>query len=220
MDTLSDTDILKIINNTHPDITYINSTIGYIKKLITPIIHNFDTIIFPEYMSIMFKNKTKNQITNILLSDIIFTSGNYVRDKLSDNAVYPWDINNGLLFDAELRNLLGIKVKENLYDVNINQHKYKFSPDVIIGLTLFNNVYKSNYKIYMYDYEFLLPNNSRYLFQEQTKYKITIGNHDYGFDNIEFLQGFASGASWNNVDHHKYWKNLYNVDNGKYYTFN
>jgi len=71
----------------------------------------------------------------------------------------------------------------------------------------------------MYGYDFTITDNSRYKFQEETTYKITIGNNDYGFDNVEFLQGFASGANWNNVDHHKYWKNLYDVDNNKYYTF-
>lgn len=226
MDQLSDTTILNLVNKSHTDLKYLNSTIGYIKFLMTPIIKNFNNIIFPEYMSQGYKNKTKEYIISDLISDILCLSGNYVRDKLVDDTIYPWDINEGIKFDVELRNLLEIKFeKTNKYqyetEISFNKkiYNYNFKEDVIIGLAIFNNIYKSNYNIRMYGYNFTVSDNSRYKFNETTNYKITIDDQDYGFDNLEFLQGFASGAKWNNVDHHKYWKNLYNVYNDKYYTF-
>jgi len=90
---LSDSYILNIANRDHPGFKYINSTIGYIKYLLEPVVINYSKIIFPEYMAQGFKNKTKEQNINTLISDIIFMSGNYVRDKLGDDTVYPLDIN-------------------------------------------------------------------------------------------------------------------------------
>jgi hypothetical protein len=40
------------------------------------------------------------------------------------------------------------------------------------------------------------------------KFSVEVAGTQYGFNTTDFMQGFATGAQWIEVDHHAYWKNL------------
>lgn len=41
-----------------------------------------------------------------------------------------------------------------------------------------------------------------------TDFTVEVNGVTYCFNTPDFMQGFATGALWTNMDHHLYWKNL------------
>ena len=73
---------------------------------------------------------------------------------------------------------------------------------------------------------FLNPEGNRYTKlcnnARRTEYSVNIGGVTYCFITVAFMQGFATGASWFDDDHHNYWSNLisYEIDpNGSQVNF-
>jgi hypothetical protein len=66
---------------------------------------------------------------------------------------------------------------------------------------MFNIPFSNNY--------FLNPEGNRYTRfcynARRTEYSVVIGEVSYCFITPEFMRGFATGASWYDEDHHKYW---------------
>jgi hypothetical protein len=109
--------------------------------------------------------------------------------------------------------------------VNGNIFTHLFNFDQAAGLLLFSKTAGVDFHITIFGAPFTYfveGQDDLYLrYDDQdtdTEFSVRIGARRYWFHHIDFLQGFATGALWVNVDHHRYWSNLRDQE-GQVLTF-
>jgi len=168
----------------------------------------------------------RNAIFQYLVAEIIellFANG---------TILLPWDIQTAIGSDPELSKIFGILKDQKVLPVTIsidgNQFKHLISLEFICGLSvmLLSHTAGTKIDIYMSDVLFSKDyvNVSKFISEYPSNYEmgqspihsrisdsnfsIIVDNTKYYFDTGDFVQGFATGASWLNVDHRQYWKDL------------
>jgi hypothetical protein len=172
----------------------------------------------------------KNAIIEYIIAEIMELSGTIARGS-QDTTVLPWDIQKAIATDPELSLVFGITLDQKTLPITVTigpqQFTHMLSMDFTIGLLLFSDptIGNHDFHIMMFD----VPFTSTYLFPDPSElgandnetpesryrntefvhnFSVSIGYIYYGFDTPDFMQGFATGAMWANVDHHLYWKDL------------
>jgi len=172
---------------------------------------------------------------------IILILGVLRRSPMSNiETVFPWDVKSAMSEDEALSKIMEIQFVntfEVVLPVNLVVGAQQFTLNVtlefVFGLLLFSFISRIDFNITMYGVKFfpdyMAPDNiTRFTNFKRgprtlTNYTIEISGGTYGFESLNFIEGFISGALWTGVDHHLYWKNLrdYSLDdmNGKEITF-
>lgn len=162
----------------------------------------------------------KNAVIEYILVELLEVSGNRARDE-HDIVVLPWDVQIMIGFDKELTIMFNIAKGDVMLPVTVmiqNQpFQHMLSMDFVTGLLVF--YYASNNPINITMFNVPITNdyfitdgfpdlNSRYIIDRFTFFTVDVSDIRFKFDTSDFMQGFATGASWKHVDHHKYWTNL------------
>ena len=168
-----------------------------------------------------FVQLAKNTVVNILIGTIISSVDNDIIFYKSDNMILPWDIKESMFFHNNLLESFGIVKGDNKLPVEIiidnKSYEHQLTEEFTMGLLLYSLVAQKPIHIKLfgiplsYDY-FLNPQGNRYTKfcsdARRTEYSVVIGGVNYCFITPDFMQGIATGASWYNDDHHKYWTDL------------
>lgn len=156
----------------------------------------------------------------ILLSLIRFLCQNAenlieTRNGYDDVSILPWDIQGGINISQGLSQMFGFDGHENKLPVTFIvggvAHTHMCSLDFTMGLLTFCKASNVDFQPHMFG-ELLGNDNHHYRYLEvfTTTYSVEIvGDPDaYEFNGGDFMQGFATGALWQGVDHHDYWTDL------------
>lgn len=170
----------------------------------------------PDFVQIAISSVIKQLIIKLLAGlefDVKFHKG--------DNIILPWDIQDHTYNNPVLQEKLGIVRFNDKLPVRINIDRniydHQFNEEFTMGLLLYSLVAQKPFKIIMFDVDlsndyFLNPQGNRYTKfcsnARRTEFSVIISNVTYCFLSASFIQGFSTGASWYNEDHHIYWSNL------------
>lgn len=230
MSLITDRDITRITDaNVHP------TTSNYIKLLLNPYIEALNTafsiesvvewvplalgsIIPTKKLEFIPNNlsQVKNYIKEELLKEFLKSINNNVIFYKGDNLILPWDVKESMSFEDVYLEKFGVTKGDFTLPVIINnQYEHQMNEETAMGLLLYSYVSGNPIDIKVYgvqitpDY-YQEPNRYTKLCSNarRSEYSILIEEHTYCFITLEFLQGFATGASWFNDDHRKYWTNL------------
>lgn len=221
-----------------PEIYYHPTAIAYIQYLVTPYAETIEITqnlvswaetAFPGYFAQGIAKQIKSEpiatrkvaAVKYILADLIELSGNIARDEYG-GIVLPWDIYYVISQDAELPDVFGIPHGKYPSDirlpvtVNINRQPFihDLSCEFTCALFLFSIITHRYFDITMFGQPFTdnhIPSMlSRFNYSEynQNRYRVKIGGTVYAFRTTDFMQGLATGAMWENLDHHKYWSEL------------
>ena len=164
----------------------------------------------------------KIAIIEYLIAEILDAAG-FVA---GDWTILPWDIQKSIGNDGEFSPLLGIPKGSNQLPVNVvigpNVFPHMLTCDFTIGLLVFlSKILAGNgFTINMFGEDFTPDylndpeHPSRFIFVHEDEdkgsnnYIVTVAGVTYTFETSDFMQGFATGAQWANVDHHLYWNDL------------
>lgn len=162
----------------------------------------------------------KETVIDYLVADLLEMAGKATREK-GDHTMLPWDLKRGIAGDKELSTLFGItpEMKQLPVTVIVGAQKFthELTEELAMGLLLFSDasVGKTDFNITMFD----VPFTTEYIVAPETRFQtedgaykkdfsVIVGGKSYGFNTPDFMQGFATGAKWANVDHRAYWKDL------------
>ena len=152
-----------------------------------------------------------------------------------DKTILPWDVKIGIGNDTDLSRMFGIVEGDVLLPVKIvfnNQsYTHMLSLEFTCGLLLFSLQSHRNFHISLFEVPFTtnyftettMPGTRTLITQFRDtrfhyynaygdepvrSYTVQIGDMRITFNTPDFMQGFATGAMWSEVDHHTYWNNL------------
>lgn len=230
-----------------PGIYYHPTAIAYIQYLVTPYAETIEMTqnlmswaetAFPQYFAMGLAKQIKSaQIATrkvaaikYILADLIELSGNIARDNYG-GTVLPWDVYFVISQDAELPDVFGIPHGKFPSDirlpvtVNIKRQLFthNLSCEFTCGLLLFSIITHRYFDITMFGQPFTdnhIPSILlRFNYNEDNRdlYRVSIGGTIYTFRTTDFMQGFATGAMWENLDHHKYWSELAKISDEEEY---
>lgn len=128
-----------------------------------------------------------------------------------DNELLPWDIQRGISENGTLSKMFAITMNKLPIDVVIGgkQFTHEVTEEFAAGLALFKakDIGDAAFTVSMFGEPFALKTD-RYNYDDDQLYAVDVGTETYGFQSPDFMTGFATGAMWEGVDHHLYWKNL------------
>ena len=176
----------------------------------------------------------KDSIIDYIVAELLELAGNYARDK--NDMILPWDIQLVISRDEELSAMFHINIGDTTLSVTVTvgakQFTHVLGLEFTIGLLLFSlpTVGNHDFKIMMFDTaftEYYLVGDEDYVIAEDEhshrflnrnneliKHSVIVNDTRYWFNDTDFMQGFATGALWTGVDHHAYWRDLTQHDNG------
>lgn len=162
---------------------------------------------------------------NVIITEIleyILDIGTIPATDYKDHVVLPWDIIETISADGQYKDTFNLEWIDKLpVEIKVDGETvtHMLSLDFTCGLLLFSIAAKVNFNITILgvpfgkDY-FTTTEGKRNRFEisdgELLDYTIVVSNVEYQFMNLEFVQGFMTGADWLSVDHHKYWSNFIN----------
>lgn len=170
----------------------------------------------------------KTAVIEYLIAEILELAGNETRNAY-DVTSFPWDVQLGIAKDEELSKMFGVVLGTDTLPVTVSVGPQKFthmlSFDFVAGLLLFSHpsVDNRDFHVTMFevplDPSYMVPRDNedttfRYSYDEAgdhgylQNYTVKAAGRQFTFRTPAFMQGFATGASWINVDHHKYWTEL------------
>jgi hypothetical protein len=181
-------------------------------------------------------------LRNEVIDQLVFLIIGNVSDQVNTVDILPWSVQDAVM-DDELLNSLPWNIGDKAMDISggyvprPNTRKLEvsillrgkgkftdsFTEEFTIGLLLFSKI--SGFIVYIgifmsaLDSDYFLRDGedrlTKYNYQtEDSRYMVTVGESVYAFSTNDFMQGFATGASWLGVDHHDYWSNLMMKDAG------
>ena len=153
------------------------------------------------------------RLVKAVYDDVLFYKG--------DNVILPWDIKESMFFDDFLAQRFGVVKGDSTLPVEVvvgsSRYTHNFSEELTMGLLLYSLLSQTPLAIFVFgipltkDY-FLDPQGNRYTKlcsnARRPEYSVQIAGVTYCFITVSFMQGFSTGASWFNDDHHRYWTNL------------
>lgn len=184
---------------------------------------NWISQVFPEHSAIILKsfNKESNDYIKSGEKAIYNTFADIIKSEGQvDTIVLPWDIQQLI----KMTNLISLFSNKELFmddklpvtiEIDNNSFEHKLTADFVLGLLIFSSLenIKQHFRIVMFGVPFTtdyiqLDTRYRGRDNEFIGYRINIDHHGYKFATSDFMQGFATGALWNDVDHHQYWSQL------------
>lgn len=176
-------------------------------------------------------NAIKIDIIEYLVAELAEISGISARDNLEGYIILPWDVQGAISKDGDFSKMLGITEDQNQLMITVtigaNQFVHPMTIDLAMGLLLFSDpsVGNVNYQLSLFGSpfapgfnQFMDPKDKdgnmkfRYIFLSNEipvhTYSVTVGGIIYGFNDVGFMQGISTGATWLGVDHHNYWSDL------------
>jgi len=157
-----------------------------------------------------------NSIKKLVIRDIIAYIFEISEAVEEDSAILPWDIREALLPDEFMCRAFGIDLTNDKLPVIVildhNEHYHEMTMEFALALLLFSAP-KGNLEIRMFgaplSMGFLMVSSGRFNKHHYPHvYSVVIYNNTYWFKTPDFMQGFKTGADWQGVDHHAYWKDL------------
>lgn len=164
--------------------------------------------------------EAKTAVIEYIVAELLELAGNVSRDRSAD-IILPWDVQKAVSSDEELSRMFGINEANKTLPVTVTVSQRQFTHmlnlEFTTGILLFSLATKSHFNITLFgsplatdlvtdeeDY------NNGFVCDEDinTDYSVEVAGTRYCFNAPDFMQGFATGALWTNVDHHLYWKNL------------
>ena len=157
-----------------------------------------------------------------LVAEIIEISGNNAR-QFEATIVLPWDVQASVSDDIELSEMLNITKGDNRLPVTVTIGPQSFTHmltrDFTVGLLAFSLAAGVDFNITMFETPFSADyfvedddKHTGYVYYDglalQSMFTVDINGKTYTFITPDFMQGFATGASWSGVDHHVYWSEL------------
>lgn len=169
-----------------------------------------------------------------LLEQLVLSLDKGFAETFGDNVITPWGLDQLMTesknpFAIDLVKLLQLHPTGSQLPINVVVENQPFAHNVdeefLAGLLLFSATHKKDFQVSFLGVPFTpeyVANDkkaSRFSFNEKNplKYTVTVGTSKYSFSTPSFMQGFATGAAWSNIDHHKYWTAL--TEGDKVLTF-
>jgi hypothetical protein len=202
MDTIKDMDsvesLYEWINQVFHD-DFLTNILGIINKRPRTIDETKRSIIFGMLISIL--QKTYNDIYIVM-------------------SMTPWNIKEMLEKDEKAGRYFGIPANNTgntVLPVTVIMGKdiyiHEMTNDCVLGILAFYNMLNQQHPLSMYGYTFVdynekLLNMVAPQGDFSSGYTVNVGNVRYIFNDIEFMKGLLTGASWNNLDPYLYITNL------------
>lgn len=172
-----------------------------------------------------FDEVYRSSVIDYLVAEILELAGNNSKDE-RDPTILPWDVQKGIGNDDELSQMFGIAKDQNQLPVEVEIGTQTFThqltlefvaglllsgeavPDLVLAVSVFGVPFNASY-IVPNGKEGEEENYNRFSERRDEKqYTVLSVGGEYGFDTPDFMQGFATVAMWDNVDHRKYWSDL------------
>ena len=158
---------------------------------------------------------SKDSIIEYLLAKILELSGHMACD-MNDHVVFPWDVQQAIYQDEHLSQMFRITPDDKLLPISVvvctDKILHMLSEEFVAGLLVFSDIVKHNFHVSFNDIEInylTKPKGNRFIKgASPERYTVDVCDKIYTFNSSDFMQGFATGALWANVDHHNYWKDL------------
>lgn len=171
-------------------------------------------------IEIGYLKSVKESIITYLLNDFIKIINEGAQ--VIDNTILPWDINRVISSDYLYSQIINLGTDINNIDVSVtvagSVFHHRLSLELTTGLSLFGLITKTNYNIRIYGENlsvgYFIGNNRFRIRPTNPIYSVDINGAIFFFSTPDFMQGFITGAMWNNVNHRNYWKSLTGYING------
>ena len=168
-----------------------------------------------------FVDLAKNTVVDELIKRFVKAVDDDILFYKGDNVILPWDIKESMFFDDFLGQRFGVVKGDGTLPVEVvignSRYTHNFSEELTMGILLYSLLSQTSIQIFVFgipftnDY-FLDPRGNRYTKlchnARRPEFSVEISGATYCFITTAFMQGFATGASWFNDDHHRYWTNL------------
>ena len=180
----------------------------------------------------------KAAVIENIINEIMDASAAAALSIPGNRLVLPWNVYDAISTDTELSETFSMfPINPILLPVTIiiggESFTHNLSEEFVLGLLVFSSETGSNYGVIMFGsqlstkdivgeqdhigiYRNIAYINRIYYGLDPLQYILTtIDKRRYTFQTADFLQGFATGAMWMNVDHHNYWEQLTSNYNNK-----
>lgn len=208
--------------------TLIMQEIYNIEEIITNVFNDImpNTIIHQTSVKLLelliYKYFPENDKLENILSKI-FTELEYLKE--IDYVILPWDIQKSvrenypdIVDDLIIKDVLPVTIT-----IGPSSFVHMLTLEFTVGLLLFSHpfVSQANYTISLFGAKFepkyILGDGNLHLSNRfdtadgNEYYSVKVSDTSFIFLSTDFMQGFATGAMWNNLDHHDYWDSLYKI---------
>lgn len=168
--------------------------------------------------------KVKDAIIRSLISCMLIVATEECANDANDSTVLPWDLQKGLGDNVDFSQMFGIPHGSNTLPVTIDGQHSIHTLEFIAGLLLFSHSSVGNRDFHVT--MFGIPLESSYMVpppdSEDTprfhddkrdiapffKYSMRVNDYQFGFETLDFIQGFIFGANQSKVEYDAYCTDL------------